>query len=134
MRENLSPARNVFSTTAPEFRFLSFVRTNAPPLPGLTCWNSTIRHTEPSISMCIPFRNWFVLTVSATRRPSLDDRPELLRERCQHLGAVFGDDDEILDADAAESGKIDPRLDRDDVPGLEHIGRLPPQGRRLVHD
>jgi hypothetical protein len=24
-----------------------------------------MRQTPPSISMCIPFRNWFVLTVSA---------------------------------------------------------------------
>ena len=35
-------------------------------LAGLTCWNSTIRQTLPSISMCIPLRNWFVLTISAT--------------------------------------------------------------------
>jgi hypothetical protein len=25
-----------------------------------------MRHTEPSSWMCIPFRNWFVETVSAT--------------------------------------------------------------------
>ena len=31
-----------------------------------TCWNSTIRHTDPSSSMCIPFLNWLVLTTSAT--------------------------------------------------------------------
>src|SRR5881409_3455619 len=60
MRWNFSPARNVRSTTAPVLRFFTFVRTNAPPLPGLTCWNSTMRHTEPSSSMCIPFLNWFV--------------------------------------------------------------------------
>src|SRR5919201_5865194 len=65
-RGNFSPARKVRSTTAPEPSALSFVRTNAPPLPGFTCWNSTIRHTEPSSSMCIPFLNWFVETVSAT--------------------------------------------------------------------
>jgi hypothetical protein len=53
------------STTAPVSSAFSFVRTNAPPLPGFTCWNSTMRHTVPSSSMCIPFRNWFVLTVSA---------------------------------------------------------------------
>ena len=39
----------------------SFVRTKAPPLPGLTCWNSTIFQTWPSISMWVPFLNWLVL-------------------------------------------------------------------------
>src|SRR3972149_5874405 len=33
-----SPLRKVCSMTAPVFRFLIFVRTKAPPLPGLTCW------------------------------------------------------------------------------------------------
>ena len=66
MRANFSPARNVRSTTAPVSMFFTFVRTNAPPFPGFTCWNSTIRQTAPSSSMCMPFLNWFVETVSAT--------------------------------------------------------------------
>ena len=66
MRGNFSPARKVLSTTAPESMLFTLVRTNAPPLPGLTCWNSTIRQTEPSSSMCIPFLNSLVLTTSAT--------------------------------------------------------------------
>src|SRR5437588_1573048 len=66
MRANFSPARKVRSTTAPDSSAFSFVRTNAPPFPGFTCWNSTIRHTKPSSSMCIPFLNWFVEMVSAT--------------------------------------------------------------------
>ena len=33
-----SPALYVFSTTFPRRTFLSLVLTNAPPLPGLTCW------------------------------------------------------------------------------------------------
>src|SRR5262245_26577028 len=66
MRSNFSPARNVFSTTAPVSMFFTFVRTKAPPLPGFTCWNSTIRQTPPSSSMCMPFLNWLVETVSAT--------------------------------------------------------------------
>ena len=65
-RGNFSPARKVLSTTEPESRLFTFVRTNAPPLPGFTCWNSTMRQTEPSSSMCIPFLNWLVLTTSAT--------------------------------------------------------------------
>ena len=56
------------STTEPESRFFSFVRTKAPPFPGFTCWNSTMRQTLLSSWMCIPFLNWFVLTVSAIRR------------------------------------------------------------------
>src|SRR5436305_9314422 len=64
-RGNFSPARNVLSTTEPLVSDFSFVRTNAPPLPGFTCWNSTIRHVCPSSSMCIPLRNWFVETTSA---------------------------------------------------------------------
>ncbi len=50
-RGSFSPARNVLSTTAPVARFLSFVRTNAPPLPGFTCWNSTTVLSTPSTSM-----------------------------------------------------------------------------------
>ena len=60
-----SPARNVLSTTAPDSSAFSLVRTNAPPLPGLTCWNSTMRQTVPSSSMCMPFLNWFVEIMSA---------------------------------------------------------------------
>ena len=57
---NFSPARNVRSITAPSAARRSFVRTNAPPLPGLTCWNSRILKTVPSTSMWLPFLNWFV--------------------------------------------------------------------------
>ncbi len=56
-RSNFSPARKVLSTTEPVSSAFSFVRTNAPPLPGFTCWNSTMRHTLPSSAMCIPFLN-----------------------------------------------------------------------------
>ena len=41
----------------------SLVRTNAPPLPGLTCWNSRILKTVPSTSMWLPFLNWLVLII-----------------------------------------------------------------------
>src|SRR3954452_7083306 len=58
---NFSPARNVRSITAPSSARLSLVRTNAPPLPGFTCWNSTILKTVPSTSTWVPFLNWLVL-------------------------------------------------------------------------
>ena len=69
---NFSPARNVRSITAPSLVRRSFVRTNAPPLPGLTCWNSRILKTVPSTSMWLPFLNWLV---EIMRAPSLGARP-----------------------------------------------------------
>src|SRR3954451_5920692 len=47
--------------TLPSVVRLSLVRTNAGPLPGLTCWNSTILKIIPSTSMWVPFLNWLVL-------------------------------------------------------------------------
>ena len=61
-----------------------------------------------------------------------DDRDELLVELGQPLTAVFRDEHEVLDADAALAGEVDPRLDGDDVAGLEHVGRLGAQRRGLV--
>ena len=49
-----SSARKVRSTTAPERRFLSFMRTNARPLPGFTCWCSTIWNSPSGRSSAIP--------------------------------------------------------------------------------
>ena len=60
-------------------RLLSFVRTKAPPLPGFTCWNSTMRQKAPSSSMCMPFLNWFVLTVSATAAKTSEAQPTVIR-------------------------------------------------------
>src|SRR5204863_1656201 len=57
---NFSPARNVRSITLPSEARRSFVRTNAPPLPGLTCWNSRTLKIVPSTSMWFPFLNWLV--------------------------------------------------------------------------
>src|SRR5919107_657196 len=60
----LVPALKVLSTTLPDRTFLSLVRTNAPPLPGLTCWNSTTVHSWPSIRRTVPFfRSFVVATV-----------------------------------------------------------------------
>jgi len=51
----LVPALKVRSITLPLMTFFALVRTNAPPLPGLTCWNSTIVHSCPSILRTAPF-------------------------------------------------------------------------------
>src|SRR3954449_176102 len=63
---NFSPARKVRSITAPSDARRSFERTNAPPLPGLTCWNSTILKIVPSTSMWLPFLNWLVLIMGVS--------------------------------------------------------------------
>src|ERR671937_1949291 len=131
-RGNFSPARKVLSTTAPESRLRSFERTKAPPLPGLTCWNSRMRQTPPSSWMCIPFRNWFVETVSATARTLIDGH-ELLGEAREDLRFTVGDDDEVFDPHPADAFEVDPRLDGDDVAGCERVARLARQARCLVH-
>src|SRR5919201_206030 len=135
-RGNFSPARNVLSTTAPESRFFNRVRTNAPPFPGFTCWNSTIRQTESSIEMCIPLRNWFVLTVSAIGAPvysrRLLDCHELLRERAQEGRSVVSDRDEILDAHTPDSHQVDPGLDRDHIARGQRVRRRLREPWRLV--
>src|SRR3954447_26843602 len=131
-RENFSPARNVRSTTAPLSSPFSLVRTNAPPLPGFTCWKSTMRHTPPSSSMCIPFLNWFVLTVSAMKR-KLADRDQVLAEPGEVVDAVGRHHDVVLDPDAGTPLEIDPRLDRDDVARRQRVGRLRRHPRRLMH-
>src|SRR5262245_54073850 len=51
----LTSALNVLSTTLPDSTFLSLVRTTAPPLPGLWCWNHTTDHSCPSRLSTMPF-------------------------------------------------------------------------------
>src|SRR3954454_706670 len=63
---NFSPARKVREMTAPSEIRPSFERTNGPPLPGLTCWNSTILKIVPSTSMWLPFLNWLVLIMGVS--------------------------------------------------------------------
>src|SRR5919199_4439600 len=84
--------------------------------------------------MCIPFLNWFVWTCSAIAGARLSDGHELLREAGEDLGVIPGDDDEILDANAALARDVDPRLDRDHVSRLERVLRLGPEHRRLVDE
>src|ERR1700736_2197472 len=51
---------------------LSFVRTNATPLPGLTCWKSTMLYGSPSNWIFRPFLNSAVDTCMRSRPfPSL---------------------------------------------------------------
>src|SRR3954452_24122797 len=125
----VSPARKVFSTTLPVTTALSLVRTKAPPLPGLTCWNSTMRQMTPSTSTCMPFLNWLVEIVSAICLSRVDQRFGELRE---HLGPAFGHHDEVLDATAEATRKVHARLDGHDVSWFEHPLGAGPEARLLV--
>src|SRR6478752_10077006 len=104
-----SSARNVRSITAPLRTFFSFVRTNAPPLPGFTCWNSTTV-TRPSGRLrAMPF---FRSLVEMLTRYSQD---EILGGQGEGFRAGRADDEGVLDADTTDAGEVDARLDRDDV-------------------
>src|SRR6266550_1273140 len=92
-----------------------------------------MRHTPPSISMCMPFLNWFVLIVSATA-DNLVESSQLLRKGRQHFRLGVRDDDQVLDPDPAQAGQVDARLDGDDVAGLEDAPRLLGEARILVDD
>src|SRR5688500_5738655 len=66
----LVPALNVLSTVLFDSTFLSLVRTNAGPLPGLTCWNSTTAHSCPSMLSTMPFLRSFVDAMRACQPSS----------------------------------------------------------------
>src|SRR6266545_1643183 len=116
-----SAARKVLSSTRPVRTFFSLVRTKAPPLPGLTCWNSTTFIKLPSMFRVIPFFRSFVVGIGASSslasgsdasravRPSQLD--ELLGCGGEELVAARTDDREILDPHAAEAGKVDTWFD-----------------------
>ena len=128
------------SVTAPVMTFFIFVRTNAAPLPGLTCWNSTTCITLPSISKVTPFlkfacRNHCIfppklppltggciectkLAHIVYRKNYIFSRGNLLflqnyqifRASGNVLAAVFRDNGHVLNADAEFSGQIDAGL------------------------
>src|SRR6266550_3838668 len=127
-RSNFSPERKVRSTTEPESSDFSFVRTNAPPLPGFTCWKSTIRQVWPSSSMCMPVRKSLVETgaigaavysgcpakpgslLSASTSDALANKGVFLRERGQKLDAVRPYDRQVFDPHTADARQVDPRF------------------------
>src|SRR5439155_18114341 len=122
-----TPALNVRSSTAPVFRFRSLVRTNAPPLPGFTCWNSTTWNRVPSRSRVIPRFRSLVETLIA-----LQDHQVLRRSR-DDPASVGGDLDHVLDPDAAQASDVDPRFHGDHgALGKDVLGSHP-EGRALVN-
>src|ERR1700683_581869 len=118
---SFSSARYVRSITAPLRTFLSLVRTNAPPLPGLTCWNSTTLNRPSGRSRLMPFFRSLVETAM-----------DVLREAGQGAGRVLGHDQGVLHADAAVPGDIDTGLDGDDEAGGEDSSAQLGHGRGLV--
>src|SRR3954466_16042666 len=102
------PALKVRSTTWPVSTFLSLVRTNAPPLPGLTCWNSTTFHSTPSRSRVMPFFRSLVVATEA----ELLDLDQLAGARRERLRRPAADDDGVLDADSALARPVDAGLHR----------------------
>src|SRR3954452_14870531 len=111
----LVPALNVLSTTLPDSTAFSLVRTNAPPLPGLTCWNSTTDQSWPSRLSTKPFLRSLVV---ATGQASfvivrgLEDQ-QVLRRRREQLVLAFPHHEGVLDADAPAPREVDPGLDGD---------------------
>src|SRR5215211_2871842 len=51
----LASALKVLSTVLPDSTFFSLVRTTAPPLPGLWCWNQMTCQSWPSRLSTMPF-------------------------------------------------------------------------------
>src|SRR6476660_5078772 len=117
-----SSPRNVRSTTAPPETFLSLVRTNAPPLPGFTCWNSTTvtRPSDGRLS-AMPFLKSLdeMLNEPPSTFSASDD--QVLREGGERIAAVGCDDHGVLDAHATHTGEIHAGLDRDDRTGFQGI-------------
>src|SRR5215469_9484810 len=107
-----SSARKVRSRTAPVRKFFSFVRTNAPPLPGFTCWNSTTVMSPSGRFRAMPFLRSFVETLTGPSSLARDD--ERLRGLGQRHRAVVGDVHVVLDPDATEPREVHAGLDGHD--------------------
>mmetsp|Transcript_2222 Transcript_2222/g.5524 ORF Transcript_2222/g.5524 Transcript_2222/m.5524 type:complete len:210 (+) Transcript_2222:300-929(+) len=63
-----SPARQVFSTELPVIRFFNLERTNAAPLPGLTCRNSTTLYGAPASSIVSPILKSLDVSIETAAR------------------------------------------------------------------
>src|SRR6266702_1322926 len=142
----LTPALKVRSTTLPDRMFLSLVRTNAPPLPGLTCWKSTTFQSWPSRFSVMPFLRSFVVATSVVS--SLPGgRPSGFEDEQLPGGHGLGRGEQVtggrgpgpgtyhqgvLNPDAAHAGQVDTRLDGDGNPVPECTRPGHAQRRGLV--
>src|SRR5579872_6408354 len=120
----LTPALKVLSTTLPDITFFSLVRTNAGPLPGLTCWNSTTFQSCPSRFSVMPFFRSFVVATGSLHALQDEQFPagrkvsrRGLCHRSQRPGSpARRHDQHVLDPDAALAGQVHTRLDGDRNP------------------
>src|SRR5580704_2190483 len=103
-----SSARKVRSITAPLRTFFSLVRTKAPPLPGLTCWNSTTVKRPSGRLRPMPFFRSLVETAMY-----------VLCEAGQGPGSVLGHHQGVFYADATDAREVDTGLDGDNETGGE---------------
>src|ERR1700730_2694363 len=128
-----SSDRNVRSSTEPLDTLRSFVRTNAPPFPGFTCWNSmTVTRPSDGRFSAMPFFRSLVEMLTSIRSWKEDSQDQILRELGEGIGAVGGDDHRVLDAYSAHAGQVDAGLDGDDRAALQRITGARGHSRRLV--
>src|SRR5579863_3802257 len=142
-----TPALKVRSTTLPDRTFLSLVRTNAPPLPGLTCWKSTTLQSWPSRFSVMPFLRSLVVATSKVSPGCRGADRQGLQDEQLPWGHGLGRGEQltggrgpgpgthhqgVLNPDTAHAGQVDTRLDGDGnpVPECTRLGHA--QLRRLV--
>src|SRR6187549_1304749 len=132
----LMPALNVLSITAPLRTLRIFVRTNAPPLPGLTCWNSTTWNRLLSSSRVIPFFRSLTeicgMVLPFVRRSLNRSVERPLGRVGESERTVFGDDEEVLDPESTEADTIEARFDGHHVADLDGVVRRERVERSLV--
>src|SRR6476646_5943322 len=126
----LTPALKVRSTTLPDMMFFSLVRTKAPPLPGLTCWNSTTVQSCPSRLSAMPFFKSFVVATFSLSRSKNEKFSRCSREEARPVGPH---DQDVLYPDTTPVRQVDTWLDGDQNPACEFTRSAVPDGRRLVH-
>src|SRR3954471_14520633 len=126
----LVPALKVLSTTLPESTFLSLVRTNAPPFPGLTCWNSTTDQSWPSRLSTRPF--FRSLVVATGKGPSGLEDHEVLGCRRQQLGSAIVHHQGVLNAHSPASGEVHTGFDGDGRASIDPTFRGVTEQRSLV--
>src|SRR5579872_1403899 len=111
-RSSFSPARNVFSTVAPVFTFLSRVLTNADPLPGLTCKNSITVHSWPFSKMVTPLRRSFdeIMTWPNTHRKAKGPVGTVAPAKVRTTPAFWPGGAPLLATNVARPGRFQMRI------------------------
>src|SRR4029453_12275538 len=93
-----SSARKGLASVRPVRAFLSLVRTKAPPLPGLTCWNSTTFMRLPSRLSVMPFLRSLVVAMASPYQVRVDHLGQ------HRQGHPAGAQDQIVEGGKSEAG------------------------------